>query len=460
MPASTLQHPKRPRFFAHHLSLAINGLLLGTALSVPAQAISYGIYDSRGLAMGGAAAAVGTPAQAAFYNPALLSFHDGEEEDSRDGRVYVPNIVGQISSASESAINAIDDELDLQLSSAVNEFNITNSTAAAGSVSNTSKDLRDILDDIANQDLRVDSFIGFNISEPSQREGGAFYVGVRLIGAGRANVSAEDHALLDTYISAMDSYVASGDLAQVSTQYPGLINSAGQLIDPTDQLNSNADISALVISEWGMAMAKEWTFWGQGISFGVTPKLMRVDAFRDTADFNSSIDSVDAGINEFEDSQQTHYSFNADLGIAATIAEHYRISFSLKDAFAKTFTTHQEPDPITGIAPPDLSLKLSSRSRMGLAYVREGFSLGLDYDLSAAAPMANEAETQELSFGAEYTILRGLALRAGYRQDQVGNSGAISSFGIGYQWRRMVVDIAYASGSEVKAGGLQLGWTF
>ena len=47
-------------------------------------AISYGVYDSRALAMGGSATAVGSHAQAAFYNPALLAFHDKEEEAGRD----------------------------------------------------------------------------------------------------------------------------------------------------------------------------------------------------------------------------------------------------------------------------------------------------------------------------------------------------------------------------------------
>ncbi len=94
-------------------------------------AISYGVYDSRALAMGGSATAIGSHAQAAFYNPALLAFHDKEEEAGRDGRVYLPSIVVQVSDATEAAVNAIDDELDTQLSSAINAFNAAPTTESA-----------------------------------------------------------------------------------------------------------------------------------------------------------------------------------------------------------------------------------------------------------------------------------------------------------------------------------------
>lgn len=431
-----------------------------TLISMPVMAISYGVYDSRALAMGGSATAIGSHAQAAFYNPALLAFHDKEEEAGRDGRVYLPSIVVQVSDATESAINAIDDELDTQLSSAINAFNAAATAERAGLVAGSAQDLSDALDDIANQNLNIDSFIGFTISEPSNREGGAFYFGTRLIGGGVANVTGADSALLDDYIDSMNQIAAGVDPAVVAAQYPQLINANGQLIDPTSTLTSNADISALAISEWGMALAKQFEWRDYTIAIGVTPKLMRVDAFRDTADFNDSLDSAEEGINEFSDTQATHITLNADFGVAAIIEEHYRVSLTLKDAFEKSFTTTQEPDPINGEAAPELKVTLSSRARFGVGYVHEKFSVGLDYDLGEAKPMANEAGTQELSLGAEYVVFDTLALRAGYRNDQTGLRANVISGGIGYQWKRFVVDVAYASGGDYRGGGLQLGWTF
>ncbi len=435
-------------------------LLVAACSCSPAFAISYGIYDSRALAMGGAATAIGSHAQAAFYNPALLAFHEEEEEAGRDGRVYIPNLVVQFTDGTESAIDAIEDELDTQLSSAIENFNDAPIETTAGLIRDVATDLRDVLDDIAQDDLSLDSFIGFNISEPSNREGGGFYFGARALAGGVANVSESDRALLGDYIDSMGRVATGEALTSVAADYPHLINSRGQLIDPTATLTSNADVSALIVSEWGMAMAKQFEFFDQSIAVGITPKLMRVDAFRDTADFNDGLDSVDEAEDEFKDSQETHLAFNADFGIAATIAEHYRVRLTLKDAFKKTFSTQQDPDPVTGEPAPDLKVTLSSRARMGLGYVGDNFSIGLDYDLDESTPMAEEAGTQELSLGAEYVFWDSLALRAGYRNDQTGLHENMASAGLGYRWKRFVVDIAYASGGNYQGGGLQLGWTF
>ncbi|HEY8938982.1 MAG TPA: conjugal transfer protein TraF [Cellvibrio sp.] len=435
-------------------------MILIAAFSSPAFAISYGIYDSRGLAMGGAATAIGTYAQAAFYNPALLAFHEEEEEAGRDGRVYIPNIVVQVSDGAQSAIDAVDDELDTQLSNAINQFNDAPLQASAGLIRDVATDLRDVLDDIATDDLSIDSFIGFNISEPSNREGGGFYFGARALAGGVANVSDADRELLGDYIESMGQIANGADPDAVAAQYPHLINSRGQLIDPTSTLTSNADVSALIVSEWGMALARQFEVRGQAIALGITPKLMRVDAFRDTADFNDGLDSVEDAEDEFKDSQETHLAFNADVGIAATIADHYRVSLTLKDAFKKQFSTKQQADPVTGEPAPDLKVTLSSRARMGVGYVSDTFSVGLDYDLDESTPMATEAGTQELSLGAEYVLFNSLAVRAGYRNDQTGFHENMASAGLGYRWKRFVMDVAYASGGGYKAGGLQLGWTF
>lgn len=435
--------------------------LLAACIAQPALAIDYGVYDARALAMGGTTLAVGDTAQAQYYNPALLAFHKGDEDKTRDGRIYFPTMVVQASDTADSAINAVDDELDSKLSNAVSSYNSLRTAASAGAVATSATDLRKVLDEIANKDVTINGFVGLSVSEPSDHEGGAFYIGARVIGAGTSKVTDTDLALLDDYISAMNELSAGATPQAVAAKYPNLVNANGTLKDPTKTLSSSADISALVISEWGMAAAKEFTFWGQAISFGVTPKLMRVDAYRDDANFNtSSATSLDDTINQFSDTKSTHITFNADIGIAAIIAERYRVGIAIKDIAAKDFTTHQAVDPITGAARPDLIVKLRPRSRMGLGYVNENFSIGVDYDLKESTPIANEAPNQDLSFGAEYRLFDSLALRLGYRQDQTGVRENASSAGIGYKYRRFVMDIAYSQSPDMKAGGLQLGWTF
>jgi hypothetical protein len=424
-----------------------------------AQAIDYGVFDARALAMGGTALAVGDTSQAQYYNPALLAFHDGDEDKTRDGRVYFPTLIVQASDTVDSAVNAVDDELDKKLSNAVDSFNSMRDTTSAGLVAKSAGDLRKVLNEIANKDLTVNGFFGLSVSEPSERSGGAFYIGARVIGVGTSNITSTDLALLDDYIAAMNALAGGASPQAVAAQYPNLINTNGTLKDPTNDLSSSADISALGISEWGMAFAKEFTFWEQAISFGVTPKLMRVDAYRDKANFNN-LDSNTDSVDNFSDTKSTHMTFNADFGIAAIIAEHYRVGIAVKDAFAHDFTTHQDDDPITGLPRPDLLVKLRPRSRAGLAYVNDKISIGLDYDLQESTPMANESPTQDISIGGEYRVLDSVSLRLGYRQDKTGLRANATSAGVGFHWHRFVADLAYLQSSDAKAGGLQLGWTF
>lgn len=423
-------------------------------------AISYGTYDARALAMGGAATAVGKPEQAAFYNPALLGLHDKDEDDSRDGRFYFPMLVVQASDSVQTAADAYNDNLDEQLSNAVATYNQGQVQAAAAEVSLVANDLRTAINDIANQDINLDGFVGISVSEPSLFEGGALYIGARFIAAGSPEVSDTDLALLDRYIEAMDSVAAGTDPAVVAANYPDLFDANGNLIDTTTNLTSNADVGALAIGEWGIALGKSWDVGNQKIAVGITPKLMRVDAFRDSVDFTTEADTVDDVENSFSDTQTTYTSFNMDLGISAQLFDHYILSFTGKDLFEKSFETQGDPDPVTGeptVGPP---VTLSPRYRMGLAYVNNALSIGLDYDLGESTPMAGEMGTQEIGIGAEYVLFKSLALRAGYKTDQAEGGGSFGSVGLGWRLSRFVVDLAYTSGGDTQAGALQMGWTF
>lgn len=444
------------RFIAHR-SLLIIALGLSAMQTITVNAIDYGINDARGLAMGGTVIAVGNTSQAAYYNPALLSFHEGDEDKTRDGRIYFPTLVARAADTVDAAISASNDNLDTALSEAIDAFNNQRDAVSAGEVASSSRDIRSVLNDLANKNLNLDAFVGLSVSEPGDHEGGAFYLGVRAIAGGNSNVTPEDFALLDEYIGMMDEIAGGATAADVVAAHPNLIDANGQLTDPTDLLNSSADVSALAISEWGLALAKEFTFWGQAVSFGITPKMMRVDAYRDNADFKNVTDTE---VDKFSETKSTHMAFNADFGIAAIFRENYRISFAIKDTFAKDFTTKQAVDPITGLAGPDLVVKLYPRSRMGLAYVNKTFSLGLDYDLQQTTPMATEAPNQDISVGAEYQVFESLAVRMGYKRDLTDYHGDVLSGGVGYHWRRFVAELAYAQGDDTKGGALQLGWTF
>lgn len=415
-------------------------LLIPLLLSpLTAMAMDYGIYDARGQAMGGAGVAAASWHSAQYYNPAILGLHRSREDDSRDGRFVFPNIVAQADNVAGDIVDAVSDDLEQQLTDNVNAFNNDPSAQNAGAVAGSARELESLLQDLGNQSLTGDAFIGFSVSEPSLLEGGAFYFGVRSLGFGDSDIPQDDFDLMSRYIDALEVIAAGGDPATIPAD---LLDADGNLIDPTDQFNSSADLSAIAISEWAVAVAKEFDVFGQALSIGVTPKVMRVDVFRETTNFD------DNDFN-FTDSQKSYVNLNADFGVALELFDHYRFGLAVKDAIPETYTTTN-----------DLELTLKARTRFGMAYVNDWVTVGLDYDVSENAPIAAEAPSQDLSVGLEVSPFRWLQLRAGYRQYQTGLRADVISGGLAWRWSRLAMELSYAQSESSTGAGLQLGWVF
>ena len=79
--------------------------------------IDYGTFDARALPWAVLVMPVGDTSQAQYYNPALLAFHSGDRRKTNDG-IYFPTFNSASSDTVESAVDAVDDELDTTLSNA------------------------------------------------------------------------------------------------------------------------------------------------------------------------------------------------------------------------------------------------------------------------------------------------------------------------------------------------------
>lgn len=411
----------------------------GALLSGPAQSIGYGVFDTRSQSMAGTGVAAASWHSAQYYNPALLALHSVHEDESRDGRFVIPNLVFRADNTVDDIADAASDELDQRLRNAVDVFNVDPTAENAASIAANARELQVLLEDLGNQDITGDVFVGFSVSEPSLLEGGAFYFGTRMLGFASSQIPQEDLALLGDYSAALEAIAAGGDINDLP---PDLVDINGSLIDPTDQLNSRADLSGIVISEWAVAMARQFEVFGQALSVGFTPKVLRVDVFRESTDFDT--DDLD-----FMNSQSTSVNLNADLGLALQLFDHYRLGLAVKDVVPEEFTTQN-----------DLHLQLQPRTRFGMAYVNDWVTVGVDVDIGENEPLATEAATQEASFGLEFSLSRSLDVRMGYRQDMTGVRDNVVAGGFAYQWKRAVFELSYAKSSQSTGGGFQLGWVF
>jgi hypothetical protein len=456
---------KMTQIHSYILVFAITSVTSETAFG-----LDYGIFDARGLGMAGTVVALASPAQAQFYNPALLTFKTEKEVETNkyrrnlptnDGHFYFPTLVVQASDTVNSVIDALNNNLDTKLTNSINSFNRQQIASSAAIVSDSATDLKEVLDKIVNKDLTINSFVGLAGGDSSGPEGSALYIGMEVIGVGTSVVTDSDLALLDEYIVATDALAAGASPLVVAVQHPQLINPNGTLIDPTKLLTSTADIGGLVILEGGMSVAREITLYGQTISLGLTPKIMQVNAYRKKINFNSSnLANLNASIDQFSDTKSTHITFNADLGFAIAFAQHYRVGLAVRDIFAKNFTAKQIPDPITHLKGPELDISLGPRPRLGFGYENKRFNIGLDYDLKKSKPLTNETPNQDMSIGAEYHLFKAIALRAGWRQDLTGVRENAVSVGVGFLLDRFLIEFAYSQSRDVTGGGFQMGWTF
>lgn len=237
----------------------------------------------------------------------------------------------------------------------------------------------------------------------------------------------------------MDIIAAGGTLADID---PELVDDDGNLIDPNDSLSSSVDIGAVALTEWGVAFAKEIDVMGLPVSFGATPKAVRVDVYRESRGYS------DGDLN-FDDNYKSHYTINGDIGVAVEFAKHYRIGMAIKDVVPHDFQS-TSVDEVT----------LRPRSRMGVAYTNSLFQIGVDMDLNEIEPLAGEAPYQDAAIGVEFTPFWGWDFRAGYQMDMTGVRDYSYSVGLAYKVTRFVFEFSYLKGSASEGGGVQLGWAF
>lgn len=138
-------------------------------LSTPVMAASYGIYEARGLAMG-AVVASSNLAEAHYYNPALLAYHEGDEDEGQDNHFNF-DLVVQSSGPIDSLKEFYDEEYDVVVTDAVDAFNTAPSPASADAVLSAIEDLDASADELGKAPVDFDSTIGFSFNLPGDHEG-------------------------------------------------------------------------------------------------------------------------------------------------------------------------------------------------------------------------------------------------------------------------------------------------
>ena len=398
--------------------------------------------------MGGTAVAIGSVDLAAGHNPALLGLYDEDEDKSRNGRYYLPFAVGSLSQVAIDAIKLLNDELDVVFDQALDRYNLDPNSANAGDVSQAASQLEDGLLGIANKDINFSVFASYiAVAEPGPKGGGGFYFGSRIEGGGRSYIPDSDIDLFEDYVEALKNVAAGGYWRDV---HPELFNADPAYVDfeppplndPFDKISSRADLRGLIINEVAVAGAWGFDFDKMRVAVGFTPKVMQVRVFDESREVSN--DDL-----ETTNSIKPYHMFNADIGVVVAFDNGIRVAYAGKDLFTRTFNTDANQ-----------TVHLNTKHRMGAGFVRPTWQIGFDYDMQKEEAKATESTGQFLSFGAEYTLLGFLDLRAGYRYDTDGLVAAATTVGLGVHWKRLQTNLSYLASKEDKGAALQIGFAF
>ena len=421
--------------------------LVGMQLS--AQAMPFGVSDSRTLGMGGVGVATATSLNASFFNPAMLAQYKVRKELARNASFTAPpfDLYVRYSKTLEELDNFHRDDLDGQLSSAIANFNASTTVSEAQNLAqpviSSSQQLQAGLDKLTKGPFALDANFGFAIGIGGNLEGGALMINFRTVGDGVIVETPEDRALVQKYIATVSYFAETGTV--VGAPNPELFDAGGQLIDQTGNLTSSARGTLIAVAEFGMSFAHNVEWFHQQFAIGFTPKTVRVTTY--DVEANATQQSL-------ADNQDLAYDwkFNLDLGLEKQINTAWRAAAVVKNLIPQSLKTALNNE-----------VQLNPQWRAGVAYTQHWGILAADLDLVPNDPVGAGDENQNLGIGGEWFISYPFHLLAGYQYNLKASGdhkkGLISA-GFVLQSRYLHFALTYGESAAEKAGALTLAYRF
>jgi hypothetical protein len=315
--------------------------------------------------MGGVGVVSATYLTAPFYNPALGAIYRRND----DAGMLLPGI-GLSYSDENQLVDNIDTMADL-----INGVDISDPDTYT---QEKIDQLDAVMDDMQGDNARLElgMVAAFGIPNP--------YLSTTLFGKAFA-----------------ESFVAP-DIAEEDTSLPGNV----AIIDRAT--NSNINAVSIGFLEAGASFAKYQTVFGQHMSFGITPKIQRINTYV----YSASVENYD--LSEVFENSTSESTFNIDIG-AMWFYGPLRIGFAGTNLVSRDVETQIIS---TSSGDKSFTYQLRPQYTIGAGFVADYFSLSADYDLNEDKRFDQfEDNTQWARVGMEIDVMRQLQLRAGYKKN-------------------------------------------
>jgi hypothetical protein len=411
------------------------------------------------MAMGGAGVAVGDAKMAPFFNPALLTVTPEDDDFS----LALP-IVGVRAYDPQDFATSMDDFQNgnymTNLDNSVGAYN--GGTGSLTTIANDTSILSTQLATLSDKPIQAELGAALVVGIPSKKFGAAFFAdGWGAIGG---VIKYRDDQTLADLVYAMDTVAScqanptpacattiSTD-QRITPYYNSVTNEV--TFNTTSDLNSSVDIRGISLSEFGIALSREFTLADSAWGLGITPKMVNVTLF----DYSADVNSGDTGNATDSDYTAKYSSFNFDLGLAKDHENGWRSGFVIKNVIPQSYDFKRAP--VLGVGatpvPTGATLELKPQARVGVSHSNSWSTVAMDLDLTANDPAGFENKSQYLALGGELNAWGWAQLRAGYRANLKDNARNVTSVGVGLG----PLDVTVAgSGNEVGAS-VALGFTF
>ncbi|RUO29982.1 hypothetical protein CWE12_08455 [Aliidiomarina sedimenti] len=235
-----------------------------------------------------------------------------------------------------------------------------------------------------------------------------------------------------------------------------------------NNLTSEGYVVGRLITDFGVALARDFNLFGRNLTFGVAPKVQQIESFT----YFSALSDIDTDDFDADEYRSSSSAVNVDLGMTMDLSERMSFGVSVQNLLS------QEVDgqPIYSRQLNDLvslDYEIKPHAVAGLGYNTRRMSLSLDLDLtkqnylglSPASQLQVFGESRETQFvraGYEYDLARWIQVRLGYRHDLQDSYESAITAGLGFSpFGRMHINLSamYADDRNLGAG-VQLGFTF
>ncbi len=378
--------------------------LMVSLVSAPASALPFQSIDAHTLSMGGAGVASGSSLNAVLINPALLV--SGQER--RDFFVSVP------AAWREMDPNSLTDEIDryqhgeyeATFNKALQDFREPGgsqdkkiTTALGDSVIDIIRQMKRM----THKEIEGEYLAGLVVGLPGKKLGMSLVATRWGVGGAKLKNFDQDTQAFNEFLDAL----SKGTFSPFDEVFDIEIGPTGR------NLVAVLAGRGAVVSEFGLAMAREFRFNGNDFVVGLTPKYVSVSTFDYEQPLNVASFSYSTGTQDYS-------NFNMDLGVTHDYSNGWKAGFSAKNIIPQRYETvlHNK-------------VRIYPQMRVGLAKKQKWGTAVVDLDINESKPLGEGIKTQYLALGAEFDVAERARMRVGYRHNMSYADASLVTFGAG-----------------------------